>query len=203
MKMKFKLASSLIATAFLALASASASAGVINFTFTNFGSVTGATSCGSNCLLVATQGVATETSGIAGSNSWNFSGLMKFSATGLFSAEGNGTGGLLGWSFSDTSGNDNLWGSFSSDVGTFFGLLGAGTVDYSVTGGSGIFDGASGYGGSNIAFALGSFAEDGWMHVVTAANTSVPEPGMTTLLIAGIGIMGFLAYRRRRGAFQI
>jgi PEP-CTERM motif-containing protein len=203
MKMTFRLASSLVAIAFLALASASASAGVINFTFTNFGSVTGATSCGSNCLLVATSGVATETAGIAGANTWTFAGLMKFSATGLFSAEGNGTGGNLGWSFTDTSGNDNLWGSFSSDISTFFGLLGAGTVDYDITGGSGMFNGATGYGGSRMAFALGSFTEDGWMHVVTAANTSVPEPGMTTLLIAGIGIMGFMAYRRRRGAFHI
>jgi hypothetical protein len=205
MKMTFKLASSLVATAFLALASANASAGVINFTFTNVGSIDGAQSCGTNCLLVATSGVANETSGIAGVNSWTFSGLMKFSSTGLFTAEGDGTGPKLGWSFTDTSGNDSLWGDFTSDVATFFGLLGAGAMDYTIGGGSGLFDGASGYGGSKIAFALGDFTENGWMHVVTAGNTSVPEPGMTTLLIAGFGIMGFLAYRRRRetGAFRI
>ncbi len=206
MKMNLKLASALVATAFLALTSASASAGIINFTFTNVGSVDGATSCGANCLLVATSGLATENSGLAGSNSWAFSGLMKFSSTSLFTAEGDGSGKGLGWSFVDTAGGDNLWGSFDSDIATFFGLFGSGAVDYTIGGGSGLFAGASGYGVSTLDLGLSQFWENCWMKAVTAttsATASVPEPGITTLLLAGFGMIGFMAYRRRRATTKI
>src|SRR4051794_17582479 len=120
MKIQIGLAG-VLASAFMAFASTSASAGIIDFTFSNTGAVDSATSCGFNCLLVKTSGTATETGGIAGSNSWNFDGTMKFSSLGGFAVEGNGSGTGLGWSFTDTSGNDNLWGSFSSDLTSLYG----------------------------------------------------------------------------------
>jgi hypothetical protein len=201
MARKFKLAGVLAALGLFSLASGAASAGIIDFNFNNKGSIVGAEICGGNCLRVTTTGTATETSGIAGANSWTFSGIMEFSATGWFSAEGDGTGAGLGWKFMDTSGGDNLWGSFSSDVTSVFGLLGKGTVDYLIGGGTGLFNGASGYGGSKIGFALGEFEENGWMHAVTTA--SVPEPAMVTLTLAGFGMIALVAYRRRRTQSQI
>jgi hypothetical protein len=199
MTIKKKFAGLLVALGLFGLASAPASATIIDFSFHNQGSLTGAVSCGSNCLRVATTGTATETSGIPGANSWTFNGVMEFSSSGWFGLEGDGTGAGLGWMFTDTSGNDNLKGSFSSDLTSLAGLLGAGTVDYVISGGSGLFSGAAGYGVSDIAFAFGQFAESGWMHVVTSTVTaSVPEPGMTTLLLAGFGMLAFVAYRRRR-----
>jgi hypothetical protein len=204
---KNKFVGLLVALGLSVLASATASATIIDFSFNNQGSVTGAVSCGSNCLRVATTGTATETSGIAGANTWTFNGVMEFSSTGWFGLEGDGTGAGLGWAFTDTSGNDNLMGSFSSDLTTLAGLFSVGTVEYVISGGSGMFSGATGYGASDIAFAFGQFAESGWMHVVTtttkAITTAVPEPGVTTLMLAGFGMLAFVAYRRRRSHSKI
>ena len=203
---KNKFVGLLVALGLSALASATASATIIDFKFDNHGSVTGAVSCGSNCLRVSTTGTATESSGIAGANSWTFNGVMEFSSIGWFGLEGDGTGSGLGWAFTDTSGNDNLKGSFSSDLTTLAGLLSIGTVSYVISGGSGMFSNATGYGASDISFALGQFSEKGWMHVVTTAKaitTAVPEPGVTTLMLAGFGMLGFVAYRRRRAHSKI
>ena len=204
MTIKKKFAGLLVAVGLLGLASAPASATIIDFSFHNQGSVTGAVSCGSNCLRVATTGTATETGGLAGANSWTFNGVMEFSPSGWFGVDGDGTGTGLGWMFTDTSGNDNLKGSFSSNLTTLAGLFSAGTVDYVISGGSGMFSGATGYGASDIVLALGQFAENGWMHVVTSSvRASVPEPGTTTLLLAGFGMLAFVAYRRRRAHSKI
>jgi hypothetical protein len=201
MTIKKNFAGLLVAMGLFALASGTASATIIDFSFNNQGSTGGAVSCGNNCLRVNTTGTATETGGIVGANSWTFNGTMEFSSSGLFgmNVDGDGTGAGLGWSFTDTSGNDNLKGSFSSDLTSLAGLFSVGTVDYVISGGSGMFAGATGYGASDILFALGQFVESGWMHVVTTTTAhSVPEPGMTTLLLAGIGMFGYVAYRRRR-----
>ncbi len=206
MRFKSKFAGLLVALGLFSLASTTATAGIIDFSFNNQGSAVGAVSCGSNCLRVSTTGTATETGGIAGANSWTFNGVMEFSSTSWFGLDGNGTGAGLGWKFIDTSGNDNLFGSFSSDLTSLAGLFSVGTVDYVINSGSGMFAGATGYGASDIFLAFGQFAENGWMHVVTTAagaTTAVPEPGVTTLLFAGFGMLAFVAYRRRRAQSKI
>jgi hypothetical protein len=206
MTIKKKFAGLLVTLGLFGLASGTASATIIDFSFSNQGSVAGAVSCGADCLRVATTGTATETGGIPGANSWTFNGVMEFSSNGWFGLEGDGTGAGLGWMFTDTSGNDNLKGSFSSDLTSLAGLFSIGTVDYVISGGSGMFSGATGYGASDILFAFGQFAENGWMHVVTTTATAtkaVPEPGTTALLLAGFGMLGFVAYRRRRAHSKI
>lgn len=209
MKNIFKLASLLAASAFLAVASSGASAGIINFSFTNTGNVDAVgPSCGAGCVLVETTGHATETGGLAGANDWSFSGVMQFYQD-WSSGFGYGVGTGLGWSFTDTDGNNNLYGNFTQAVdGNLFDIVRPGTVQYTILGGSGMFDGAKGSGSSSITYFLSSFfTEVGSMMVVTkpvvTAVASVPEPAISTLLFAGLGMAGFMAWRRRRATTQI
>jgi PEP-CTERM motif-containing protein len=209
MKNIFKLTSLLGVSAFLALASSAASAGIISFSFTNTGYIDSVgPSCGPGCVLVETTGHATETGGLAGANDWSFSGVMQFYqdwSSGL----GYGVGSGLGWSFTDTDGNNNLYGNFTQSVdGNLFDIVRPGTVQYTILGGSGMFDGAKGSGSSSITYFLSSFfTEVGSMLVVTkpvvTAVASVPEPAISTLLFAGLGMAGFMAWRRRRATTQI
>jgi len=192
----------LVALSLFAMASGTASASIINFSFKNSGSVTDADVCGLNCLVVTTSGTAQETGGLPGVNTWSFNGVMKFSATSLVSLEGNGSGTGLGWSFTDTTGNNNLYGSFASDLFTLLGIVSVGTVDYTIGGGSGLFAGATGFGASTIQFLGGDFWETGLMHVVTATLTNVPEPGTIVLFLTAAGLLAFTYQRRRRVAFQ-
>jgi len=194
----------LVALGVFAMASGTASASIINFSFKNSGSVTDADLCGLNCLLVTTSGTAEETGGLPGANEWAFTGIMKFSSTSLVTLEGNGSGAGLGWSFMDTSGNNNLYGSFSSDLFTLLGIVSAGTVDYTIGGGTGLFSGATGFGASTIQFLGGDFWETGLMHVVTSASalTSVPEPGTIVLFLTAAGLLALVYQRRRRVAIQ-
>jgi hypothetical protein len=192
----------LAALTLFVLGTGTASANIINFSFKNSGSVADADLCGFNCLLVTTTGTAEETGGLPGANEWSFTGVMKFSSTSLVTLEGNGTGTGLGWSFMDTSGNNNLYGSFSSDLFTLLGIVSAGTVDYTIGGGSGLFAGATGFGASTIKFIGGDFWETGLMHVVTANLTSVPEPGVIVLFLTAGGLLALAYQRRRRAAIQ-
>ncbi len=181
------------ALAVLCLGSASASAGVINFDFTNDGLVTGLDDCGANCVLLKTAGIATATGDV--NQSWLFQGAMK-----VYSGSpdlGWGVGSGLGWSFTDLIGN-NLYGTFTGvgDILSLFG--GSADLTYTVLGGSGIFNGAFGTGTSFVESVLRIFFhEEGEMTVYTAPQ-SVPEPGVTLLLLTALGIMGVMAYRRRR-----
>jgi hypothetical protein len=192
----------LTALTLFALGTGTASASIIDFSFKNSGSVADADLCGFNCLLVTTTGTAKETGGLPGANTWSFTGIMKFSATSFFTLEGDGAGTGLGWSFIDTSGNNNLYGSFSSSLFTLLGES-TGTVKYSIGGGSGLFAGATGFGASTIDFNDGYFWEKGLMHVVTAANlTSVPEPGVIVLFLTAGGFLALVYQRRRRAVIQ-
>jgi hypothetical protein len=72
----------------------------------------------------------------------------------------------------------------------------------SLNGGTGLFSGSTGHGESDFLFAGNQYGESGWLTVNTGA-TSVPEPAVSTLLLVGFGMVGFLAYRRRRASTQI
>src|SRR5215813_5359667 len=133
MKNTFRLASTLVAMGLLSLASATASAGIITFDFTNSGAVGSGGSCGSNCTYVQSNGIATETGGLSGFNQWWFQGVMKF-----YSGWPTGHGDGLTWSFDDLLGGNDLYGSFTSDV-DFTDYPIQGVVQYTVLGGSGIF----------------------------------------------------------------
>src|SRR5262249_15065788 len=154
MRKLFKLATALAVTGLMSLASTAASAGIISFSFKNSGTVSVDGNCGSGCYVLESEGVATETSGLPGSNSWNFEGVMKFFPTadgGL----GSGTGAGYGWSFTDRgSGGNDLWGTFTSLTDSGLLLLTGGSVQYTVLGGSGIFDGSLGSGLSDITYIL-------------------------------------------------
>jgi hypothetical protein len=191
----------LVALGLMSLASATASAVPISFSFHNEGEISDVTtSCDGNCLRLTTTGTATEQGGLSGANSWTFNGVMEFSGL-LGNSSGNGTGAELGWWFTDNAGTNNLFGSFNSSINGLVGLLGGGTVNYAISGGSGLFAGATGFGISEISYFLGKFWENGHMQVATPnlpPTTTVAEPGMTALLTAGVGMFGLLAWRRRR-----
>jgi hypothetical protein len=194
-----KLAGLVVALGLMSLASTTASAGPISFSFHNEGYINDVTSCGGNCFRLATTGTATEIGGLPGANSWTFNGVMEFN--GLFDNSGDGTGAGLGWWFTDNAGTNNLFGSFNSSINGLVGLLGGGQVNYSIAGGSGLFAGATGFGVSQIDYFLGLFSEYGRMFVTTPNTTpptTVAEPGMAGVLAAGMGMFGFLAWRSRR-----
>lgn len=194
----------LVATLVLGLASLPASAGVINLTFLGGGVVEDVAGCGTNCYQLSTSGSAVAIDDNGSAYSWDFSGALRFS--NLFDTTGTGSGSGLGWYFDDSgSGNNDLWGTFSSTMLDGFklsdwlnGATGAGKLTYSITGGSGLFDGAWGGGESLIVYALWAYGEGGWMHVKTPVST--PEPASMALLATGMGLFGLGAWRRRRQA---
>ena len=206
MNKTFKLTSLIAAMAMLCFASASASAGIISFGFTNDGFIGGVdNSCGAGCVLLTSAGIASATGGSG--ETWLFNGQMKvYEGADL----GFGAGPGLGWSFTDLDGNNNLYGSFTA-LGDLFSWGGASDVYYTVLGGSGLFSGAVGTGHSTIWTSIfefwglngGTFHEEGAMTIWTPTTAAVPEPAVSTLLIAGLGIVGFMAYRRRRAKTQI
>jgi hypothetical protein len=100
------------------------------------------------------------------------------------------------WSF--TSGENSLFGTLSGDLVGLLGAIGGGALDYIVSGGTGIFAGATGDGWSRYGFLGGRYYEYGELTLA-----SVPEPAMGTLLLAGFGMVAFLAYRRRRVTTQL
>lgn len=178
------------------LASTIASAGVINFDFATQGTLE-ADSCGALCYEIAASGTAYDfTNDVPGTTSWAFTGSMRFfgfSGTGITDPTSP-----TSWSFVDNSGNNNLSGTF------FWALLGGtGNSYYDITGGSGLFAGATGTGSSVISITkwysgLPEFLEVGTMHVNTSPVTSVPEPSVTGLATVGLAMLGFAAFRRRR-----
>jgi hypothetical protein len=193
MKNKFKWGGLLSLVGFLGLAG-SASATPIDFSFTNIGSIDSVTSCGFGCNSVQTSGDLWVGGAVVGS----FEGTMKVLGFGVSEVTDAST-----WSFVDNSSLNSLFGTLSGDlVGLLKGFIvgGGGALDYSVNGGTGFFTGATGTGNSVFGFSGSSYIEHGQLSVDTAP---VPEPGVATLLLAGFGMVGFLAYRRRRASTQI
>jgi hypothetical protein len=196
MKNKFKWGGLLALVGFLSLASGTASAAIINFSFTNLGSVDSITSCGSGCKSLQTSGDLI----VGGSVVGTFAGTMKLLQTDWLEYD---VTPASTWSFLDTSGTNNLFGTLSGDLLGILKLAGGGSLSYGIGGGSGFFAGASGGGASTFAFLGNGYAETGWLSVLVPDPASVPEPGVTSLLLAGLGMMGVLAYRRRRAQAKI
>jgi hypothetical protein len=191
--MKTRLTTTLAAVALLGLVPTLASA-------TNISFVTEGTfetdDCGTLCSKIHTQGTAYDfTNVVPGTDTWSFSGYMTFFGLPWL---GGASAGPSHWSFSDDSNNNNdLSGTFEWILGPG----GDGVALYDITGGSGLFAGASGFGKSIIAITkwycgLPEFQEVGKMKV-TSTVTSVPEPGTTTLVAAGLLLLGFAAWRKR------
>jgi hypothetical protein len=170
------------------LAPAIASASIINFGFETNGTVSTA-SCGSNCVEVKTSGTVSElTDNVPNTSTWTLSGSMKLSNFWQYDSS---------WSFLDDNGNNNLSGTFAW-VPDADGVNGY----YKVTGGTGLFAGATGNGSSVISITnwfsgLPEFYEVGWMTVKTP-GTNVAEPSTTGLAFAGLLMLGFAAFQRRR-----
>jgi hypothetical protein len=199
MNKTFKLAGLLAVSAVMALASMTASAGIINFSFINNGHVSDVDSCGVGCALVTTTGEATELNGLPGQEKWSFNGVMEF-----YQLPTLGVGLGTSWSFKDLNGNNDLYGTFGTLVdGNLSDILRPGEVLYTITGGSGLFEGASGGGHSFITYLLSSwFTEIGEMTVFTKTVPS-PEPATNLLLLVGLGMVGFMAWRRRKASNEI
>jgi hypothetical protein len=185
MKNKFKWGGLIALISFLGLAGA-ASATPITFDFQTGGSAAITDWCGLNCGTLHTDGALFVEGVLAG----GFKGTMVINGD----VEDTST-----WSFFDFSGN-SIFGTLSGDLQGLLGLIGTGTLDYLITGGTGFFAGATGWGDSEYGFLLGGYGEHGTMNVELAA---VPEPAISTLLLAGFGMVAFLAYRRRRASTQI
>lgn len=194
MKNKFKLGGLLALLGLLSLASGTASATPIEFTFHKEGTVD-ASSCGWFCSTITTSGDLTIGDLVLN----GFEGTMQVGGALLYGVDDSST-----WSFFDTSGLNTLSGIVTGWLaGSLIDpyLLGGGELYYEITGGTGLFAGATGGGQSGFHFVGDDYFEDGKLNIDTPA--SVPEPGLTTLLLAGLGMVGFMAYRRRRLQSQI
>jgi hypothetical protein len=185
MKNKFKWLGLLAVLSFLSL-STTASAGVITFGFGGEG--TAVKNCGSLCRSVTITGAAAS---VPGFDLWSFSGTLQLTKSSIFDLTETVTG--LGWTISD--GLNSLYGTSSGEFLSFG--IGGGALSYVVTGGTGLFAGATGYGGSLLG-AIGKKFIEGGLLTVNVPSADVPEPGTTMLLFAGIAIMAVFMARRRR-----
>lgn len=201
-----------LAAVALCLSPAFASAGIITFDFDSWGVATPIGSCGLLCYEIQTQGTVIEigSDDVPGTQSWSLSGLMQFLQVGNLFGIGTGQTSLGGgWSFTDTTGGNSLFGSFTMLLeGGADDSSRLGSVQYIVEGGTGLFDQAIGTGLSIISLeregSLFSFFERGLMSVLISGNGSVqvPEPGVLALFAAAaFGL--FLAMRRRRSAVRV
>jgi len=171
------------------LAPAIASASIINFGFETSGT-RDKDNCGLFCSEYRTSGTVTETTdNVPDTSSWTLSGYTKV-LFGFLETDS-------AWSFEDDTGNNNLSGTFVwlKNGDGYNGL-------YKVTSGTGLFAGATGTGSSVISITnwysgLEEFYEVGWMQVKTP-RTAVAEPSTTGLAFAGLLMLGFAAFQRRR-----
>lgn len=107
---------------------------------------------------------------------------------GVFSAIGGG--GTFSEAF---VGGNSTFGTF-----TFTGLSAAGfTGTFNVLGGSGLYAGAIGHGD---VFGSDNFQTGVSTHTsIGSITTPVPEPETYGMMLMGLGLMGFVARRRRNG----
>jgi MYXO-CTERM domain-containing protein len=191
-----KLLSLVAAVGMLCLAPVIASASTINFDFVTKGTLD-KEGCGFLCYDITVTGTAYDFADeLPDVSQWAFTGSMQFwgdAGTG-FTDPTNPTS----WSFVDADGNNNL-------SGTFYWVLlnNKGAAHYDITGGSGLFAGATGTGSSVISITkwysgLPDFLEVGTMNVHASNPTTVVEPSTTGLAAVGLALVGFAAFRRRR-----
>lgn len=194
--------SSLLALAGLAcLAPGIASAGFLSFDFTNIGSRS-YVDCDSGSVSMDVHGAAVDNSNdVPGTLAWEYDGSLLF--TGI-SCEAPTVATSGSWQLLDhgPAGN-NLWGTLDA-------LLEATTqtlnTTYTITGGTGLFEGATGYGWglSDALFSVGgwftAYVEQGRMFIRSRDDgaTALPEPGVTGLFAAGLILVGVMGLRRRR-----
>lgn len=175
----------------LVFASGQPSAAPIDFGFSGAGFAVASPCAGTpNCLDVFSVGDANDVSGAAIPGSW--ATFLTFSVL-LPSGTASGT-----WSFSDvTVAQNDLSGTFTAQFAQFTATSFSGSINYIVTGGGGLFSGATGTGQSLIsASGAYDYTERGQFSV-----TAVPEPPSVALLTAGLGSgIWWLGRRRRVGA---
>ncbi|MBX5461935.1 MAG: hypothetical protein IRZ28_12715 [Steroidobacteraceae bacterium] len=193
--------SSLLALAGLAcLAPGIASAGFLTFDFTNTG-LRSYVDCDSGAANIDVRGVAFDPSNdVPGTLAWEFDGALQFTGISCDAPTASTAGS---WQFVDygPAGN-SLWGTLSA-------LLEANTqtlqTSYTITGGSGLFEGATGFGWglSDALFSAGewftAYVEQGRMFIRSrdGAPTAVSEPGITGLFAAALILVGVMGLRRR------
>lgn len=186
----------------LSLISVAASAGIMDLGFTANGSSTWGGSCGPSCTDLKLTGT-TSLWGLAGHSGpaapFTFSALLDVTPD-HFGSAATGTPPSGGWVMQDSSG-DSLHGSISGWLSSSGGAAGWGVLDFSITGGSGLFDDVSGSGGSLLGFSSnGQFSDAGLLRVNSpTAPASVPEPSGLTLFAAALAALGWAAGRRYRG----
>jgi hypothetical protein len=147
------------------------------FSFSGSGTVSPVGAPGAAGLPLLATGTSTYTLG--GQSGWSLFSPFSFI---LPSGPGAGT-------FSFTRGGDALSGTLVS-TGTQTGFL----LDYTITGGAGIFAGARGWGSSAVTL-LGS-PDAPPTPFTEAGRFNVPEPG--TLALLGLGLVGLVASRSRK-----
>lgn len=181
-----------------------ASAGIIDVGFDTAGSATWGASCGTSCTDLTLTGT-TSVSGLDGyfggsaTPNFSFSALLNVTPGWIgSSAVGNAPTG--GWRLQDTLG-DSLYGSVDGWLSGMPGdLAGVGIFDFAVSGGTGLFGGASGSGGALSDFSWsGNFRDAGGLlvHAPSVPTTTVPEPG--TLVLFGFGLAGLGWSLQKRG----
>ena len=198
MNTKFKWSGLVGLLAFFGLASGTASATPIDFSFHNTGTVD-TDYCSWDCGVMHTEGELK----IFGVTFGTFTGTLNVVGLGHADVLDTST-----WQFVDTSGSNSLSGTLSGDLWGLIGLIGTGSLDYIVDQGTGVFSGATGSGWSTYSFSpdffrqVVSYDERGQMHV-DVGSVRIPEPAVSTLLLAALAGAGMLAYRRRRASTQI
>ena len=181
----------------LSLASVAASAGVIGLGFDTTGSAAWGKSCGPSCTDLNLKGTTTV-SGLeyfGPSSNFSFSALLDVTSNRLGDLSPTGT-----WQLQDGSG-DTIYGSVDGSLSGWAGhLSGWGTLDFSITGGTGLFDNISGSGGSMADFsANGGFSDSGlvWIGSPSSPPSTVSEPGTLGLFVVALGALAWSTRRRR------
>lgn len=202
-KRVFRLVPARVLIAAIGLTPFAALAGTINFGADTIGSASWGGSCGASCRIVDLFGTSTL-SGLGSSDDTAFTFSAKLDLTGFgLGALGRGDSPTGGWLLQDGSG-DSLFGSVTGWFAPTSRNTAMAGLYYDVKGGSGIFNDASGAGGS-LAFyrSSGNYTEDGDFLVSTSQPVHVPEPGPLSLFAAALAVLTWSVRRRRVGAQSV